>query len=59
MINQHFDKLFPKHSGMKKNKMTNIVKVLNSFKSSEVYEALYLFWLGISTDSHSEKKDYH
>jgi hypothetical protein len=36
--------------------MTNIVKVLNSFASSEVYEALYLFWLGINTDSHSEKE---
>jgi uncharacterized protein YydD (DUF2326 family) len=39
-----------------KNKMTNIVKVLPTFISYEIYEALYLFWLGIDTDSHKEKE---
>ena len=36
--------------------MANIVKVLNSFTRTEEYEALYLFWLGINTDSHSQKE---
>jgi uncharacterized protein YydD (DUF2326 family) len=39
-----------------KNKMNNIVKVLNSFSSSEVYEALYLFWLGIDTNDLDQKQ---
>jgi uncharacterized protein YydD (DUF2326 family) len=39
-----------------KNKMNNIVKVLNSFSSSEVYEALYLFWLGIDTNNLDQKQ---
>ncbi|MDP1814645.1 MAG: DUF2326 domain-containing protein, partial [Leadbetterella sp.] len=39
-----------------KNKMTNIVKVLNSFATTEVYEALYLFWLGINTDELDQKQ---
>jgi uncharacterized protein YydD (DUF2326 family) len=51
-----FRQIISKNIRDEKNKMTNIVKVLNSFSSSEVYEALYLFWLGISTDSHSEKE---
>lgn len=51
-----FRQIISKNIRDEKNKMTNIVKVLNSFASSEVYEALYLFWLGISTDSHSEKE---
>ena len=51
-----FRQIISKNIRDEKNKMTNIVKVLNSFASNEVYEALYLFWLGISTDSHSEKE---
>ncbi len=51
-----FRQIISKNIRDEKNKMTNIVKVLNSFASSEVYEALYLFWLGISTYSHSEKE---
>jgi uncharacterized protein YydD (DUF2326 family) len=51
-----FRQIISKNIRDEKNKMTNIVKVLNSFASSEVYEALYLFWLGINTDSHSEKE---
>ena len=51
-----FRQIISKNIRDEKNKMTNIVKVLNSFASSEIYEALYLFWLGISTDSHSEKE---
>ena len=51
-----FRQIISKNIRDEKNKMTNIVKVLNSFASSEVYEALYLFWLGISTDNHNEKE---
>jgi uncharacterized protein YydD (DUF2326 family) len=36
--------------------MTNIVKVLSSFATDEVYEALYLFWLGIDTENLDEKQ---
>lgn len=51
-----FRQVISKNIRDEKNKMVNIVKVLNSFASSEVYEGLYLFWLWISTDSHSEKE---
>lgn len=54
--NPTFRQIISKNIRDEKNKMINIVKVLNSFASSEVYEALYLFWLGISTDSHKEKE---
>jgi uncharacterized protein YydD (DUF2326 family) len=39
-----------------KNKMTNIVKLLHSTTRPEEYEALYLFWLGIDTESHNQKE---
>ena len=39
-----------------KNKMTNIVKLLHPTTRPEEYEALYLFWLGIDTDSHNQKE---
>lgn len=39
-----------------KNKMINIVRVLNHYTSEGQYEALFLFWLGIDTDSHNEKE---
>lgn len=51
-----FRQIISKNIRDEKNKMTNIVKVLNSFASGEVYEALYLFWLGISTDNLEEKQ---
>jgi len=51
-----FRQIISKNIRDEKNKMNNIVKVLNSFASSEVYEALYLFWLGIDTDNHNEKE---
>lgn len=50
-----FRQIISKNIRDEKNKMTNIVKVLNSFTKPEEYEALYLFWLGINTDSHNEK----
>lgn len=51
-----FRQIISKNIRDEKNKMTNIVKVLNSYASSEVYEALYLFWFGIATDNLDEKQ---
>lgn len=51
-----FRQIISKNIRDEKNKMTNIVKVLNSFASSEVYEALYLFWLGIETNELDQKQ---
>jgi uncharacterized protein YydD (DUF2326 family) len=38
------------------NSTTNIVKVLHGAVSSDVYEALFLFWLGLDIDDFAEKK---
>lgn len=51
-----FRQIISKNIRDEKNKMTNIVKVLNSFASGEVYEALYLFWLGIDTNELDQKQ---
>lgn len=51
-----FKQIVSKNIRDEKNKMANIVKVLNSFTRTEEYEALYLFWLGINTDSHNQKE---
>ena len=51
-----FKQIISKNIRDEKNKMANIVKVLNAFTRTEEYEALYLFWLGINTDSHSQKE---
>jgi len=51
-----FRQIISKNIRDEKNKMTNIVKVLSSFASSVVYEALYLFWLGIDTDELDQKQ---
>lgn len=51
-----FKQIISKNIRDEKNKMANIVKVLNSFTRPEEYEALYLFWLGINTDSHNQKE---
>ena len=51
-----FKQIISKNIRDEKNKMANIVKVLNSFTRTEEYEALYLFWLGIDTDSHNQKE---
>ena len=51
-----FRQIISKNIRDEKNKMTNIVKVLSSFATDEVYEALYLFWLGIDTENLDEKQ---
>ncbi|MDR1974809.1 MAG: DUF2326 domain-containing protein [Bacteroidales bacterium] len=51
-----FRQIISKNIRDEKNKMSHIVKVLNSYTKKEEYEALYLFWLGISTDGLEEKQ---
>lgn len=51
-----FRQIISKNIRDEKNKMANIVKVLDSFTRREEYEALYLFWLGINTESHNQKE---
>jgi uncharacterized protein YydD (DUF2326 family) len=42
-----FRQVISKNIRDEKNRMTNIVKVLNPYTRPEEYEALYLFWLGL------------
>lgn len=51
-----FRQIISKNIRDEKNKMTNIVKVLSPYSPPEVYEALYLFWLGIDTNELDEKQ---
>jgi uncharacterized protein YydD (DUF2326 family) len=51
-----FRQIISKNIRDEKGKMANIVKVLNPYTSKEEYEALYLFWLGISTETLDEKQ---
>jgi uncharacterized protein YydD (DUF2326 family) len=51
-----FKQIVSKNIRDEKNKLANIVKVLNPYTKVEEYEALFLFWLGINTDSHNQKE---
>lgn len=51
-----FKQIISKNIRDEKNKLANIVKVLNAYTKPEEYEALFLFWLGINTDSHNHKE---
>lgn len=51
-----FKQIVSKNIRDEKNKLTNIVKVLNPYTKIEEYEALFLFWLGINTDTHNQKE---
>ena len=51
-----FRQIISKNIRDEKNKMANILKVLNSFTKSEEYEALYLFWLGLEFSNLEEKQ---
>ncbi len=51
-----FKQIISKNIRDERNKMVNIVKVLNPYTKAEEYEALYLFWLGINTVSHNDKE---
>lgn len=52
-----FRQIVSKNIRDEKNKLTNTIKVLNQFVSKDEYEALYLFWLGVSTDTLKEKQE--
>lgn len=51
-----FKQIVSKNIRDEKNKLANIVKVLNPYTKIEEYEALFLFWLGIKTDTHNQKE---
>ena len=51
-----FKQIVSKNIRDEKNKLSNIVKVLNPYTKIEEYEALFLFWLGINTDTHNQKE---
>lgn len=52
-----FRQIISKNIRIDKDRMNNIVKVLGTFVSNEVYEALFLFWLGINTDKAEDKRN--
>lgn len=52
-----FRQIISKNIRIDKDRMNNIVKVLGKFVSNEVYEALFLFWLGINTDRAEDKRN--
>ena len=51
-----FRQIISKNIRDEKNKMANIVKVLNPYTTIEEYEALYLFWLGLEFSGMEEKQ---
>lgn len=51
-----FRQIVSKNIRDEKNKLANIVKVLNPYTKIEEYEALFLFWLGVNTDTHNQKE---
>ncbi|MCL1676466.1 DUF2326 domain-containing protein [Elizabethkingia meningoseptica] len=51
-----FKQIISKNIRDEKNKLANIVKVLNPYTKQEEYEALFLFWLGINTITHNQKE---
>ena len=61
LLNFHLDKptfkqIVSKNIRDENNRLSNTVKVLHQFTADAEYEALYLFWLGISTNSAKEKQ---
>jgi uncharacterized protein YydD (DUF2326 family) len=51
-----FRQIVSKNIRYEGNSTTNIVKVLHGAVSSDVYEAMYLFWMGLDIDDFAEKK---
>ncbi len=51
-----FKQIVSKNIRDEKNKLVNIVKVLDPYTKTEEYEALFLFWLGVNTDTHNQKE---
>ncbi|QDT96265.1 DUF2326 domain-containing protein [Gimesia aquarii] len=51
-----FRQIIAKNIRDEKNRITNTLKVLNSFATKEEYESLFLFWLGIELDTNERKQ---
>jgi uncharacterized protein YydD (DUF2326 family) len=51
-----FRQIISKNIRDEKNRLLNIVKVLDPHTKGEEYEALFLFWMGLNTDSHHRKE---
>lgn len=51
-----FRQIISKNIRYEKNRLDNIVRILHSTTTFEEYEALYLFWLGIDTDTATRKQ---
>lgn len=49
--------IISKNIRVETDKLINIIKVLGPYASKNVYEALYLFWMGIEIDTAEEKKE--
>jgi uncharacterized protein YydD (DUF2326 family) len=54
-----FRQMIAKNLRIDNQRMENIVKVLHATTNIVEYEALYLFWLGVNTDSQKEKQRLH
>jgi len=50
-----FRHLISKNIRDEKNKLIHTLKVLNAYTTDVVYELLFLFWLGVDTDSSKDK----
>lgn len=50
-----FRQLISKNIRDEKNKLIHTLKVLNAFTTDVEYELLFLFWLGVDTDSSKDK----
>jgi len=51
-----FRQIISKNIRYEKNRIENTLRTLHHFTRNEEYEALFLFWLGIESDSYSEKQ---
>ena len=51
-----FRQIIAKNIRDEKNRLTNTIKVLNSYTTKEEYEALFLFWLGVEVESIGNKQ---
>ncbi len=52
-----FRQIISKNIRDERNRLQHTLKVLDGSTTTEAYEALYLFWLGIETDSAAKKQE--
>ncbi len=55
-IKPSFRQIISKNIRDEKNKLVNTLKILHPTTTSESYEALYMFWLGIDVEAFGEKQ---